>query len=57
MTSARQIAANRLNMQDSTGPGSLDGKLRSRQNAVCHGLTAETEIGVLEDPCDLVTMT
>lgn len=52
MTSARQIAANRLNARRSTGPRSENGKLRSRQNAIRHGLTAETVIGVLEDPCE-----
>jgi hypothetical protein len=50
MTSQRQIAANRRNAQRSTGPRTFDGKLRSRQNAVRHGLTAETIIGVLEKP-------
>ncbi len=52
MTSERQISANRLNARRSTGPRSESGKLRSRQNAIRHGLTAETVIGVLEDPCD-----
>jgi hypothetical protein len=50
MTSARQIAANRRNAQLSTGPKSRNGKERSRRNALHHGLTAETVIGVLEDP-------
>lgn len=49
MASDRQIAANRLNGQKSTGPRTSDGKQRSRQNAVRHGLTAETVIGILED--------
>lgn len=52
MTSERQISANRLNACRSTGPRSESGKLRSRQNSTRHGLTAETVIGVLEDPCD-----
>ena len=52
MTSERQISANRLNARRSTGPRSQNGKLRSRQNAIRHGLSAETVIGVLEDPCD-----
>jgi len=52
MTSERQISANRLNARRSTGPKSQNGKLRSRQNAIRHGLTAETVIGVLEDSCD-----
>ena len=49
MTSLRQIEANRRNAQLSTGPCSEEGKRRSRQNAVRHGLTAETVIDALED--------
>ena len=52
MSSFRQIAANRRNARKSTGPTSEDGKRRSRCNAVRHGLTAETVIGVLEDAED-----
>jgi len=50
MTSFRQIEANRRNAQLSTGPVTEDG--RSRQNAVRHGLTAETVIDALEDAED-----
>jgi len=50
MTTDRQIAANRLNAKNSTGPRTDAGKRRSRRNAIRHGLTAETTIGVLEDP-------
>jgi hypothetical protein len=49
MASFRQIEANRRNARKSTGPTTEDGKQRSRCNAVRHGLTAETVIGVLED--------
>ena len=49
MTSLRQIEANRRNAARSTGPITDAGKQRSRQNAVRHGLCAETVIGVLED--------
>src|SRR5437764_14391747 len=49
MTSFKQIEANRRNARRSTGPTSDEGKLRSRRNAVRHGLTAETVIGALED--------
>jgi len=49
MTSLRQIEANRLNSLRSTGPKTDEGKLRSRGNAVRHGLTAETVIAGLED--------
>src|SRR3954454_16631595 len=52
MTSFRQIEANRRNARHSTGPISEEGKLRSRRNAVRHGLTAETVIGALEDSAD-----
>src|SRR3954453_2531817 len=52
MTTFKQIEANRRNARRSTGPTSEEGKLRSRRNAVRHGLTAETVIGVLEDAED-----
>ena len=52
MTSLEQIEANRRNARLSTGPVSEEGKIRSRQNAVRHGLTAETVIDALEDAED-----
>jgi hypothetical protein len=52
MTSFRQTDANRRNAQFSTGPVTEDGKRRSRQNALRHGLTAETVIDALEDAED-----
>jgi hypothetical protein len=52
MTSFRQIEANRRNAQLSTGPVTDEGKKRCRQNAVRHGLTAETVIDALEDAED-----
>ena len=52
MTSLRQIEANRRNAQLSTGPATAEGKKKSRQNAVRHGLTAETVIDALEDAED-----
>src|ERR1700747_3136913 len=52
MTSLRQIEANLRNARLSTGPISEEGKRRSRQNAVRHGLTAETVIDALENAED-----
>ena len=52
MTSFRQIEANRRNAQLSTGPVTKVGKRKSRQDAVRHGLTAETVIDALEDAED-----
>ena len=52
MTTFRQLEANRRNSRKSTGPTSEEGKQRSRRNAVRHGLTAETVIGVLENADD-----
>jgi hypothetical protein len=52
MTSFRQIEANRRNAQLSTGPATEEGKKKSRQNAVRHGLTSETVIDALEDAED-----
>jgi hypothetical protein len=52
MSSFRQIEANRRNARLSTGPLTEEGKRRSRQNALRHGLTAETVIDALEDAED-----
>lgn len=52
MTSLRKIEANRRNARLSTGPITAEGKLRSRGNAIRHGLTAETIIDTLEDSVD-----
>jgi hypothetical protein len=52
MTSVRQIDANRRNALGSTGPETDLGKRRTSQNAVRHGLTAETVIVPLEDADD-----
>jgi hypothetical protein len=49
VTSFRQIEANRRNALRSTGPTTEDGKRRSRQNAVRHGLCAETVVQMVED--------
>ena len=52
MATDKQIAANRLNAQTSTGPRTENGKRRSRRNAFRHGLTAETIINVVENAAD-----
>jgi hypothetical protein len=49
MTSFRQIEANRRNAVKCTGPNTEEGKHRSRQNAVRHGLCAETVVEIVED--------
>jgi hypothetical protein len=48
VSSFRQIEANRRNARLSTGPVTEEGKRRARQNALRHGLTAETVIDALE---------
>lgn len=40
MATDKQLVANRQNTLKSSGPRSLDGKRRSSQNALRHGLTA-----------------
>lgn len=52
MASRHQITANRRNARKSTGPRTSTGKLRSRSNALKHGLTAETVITVFENGKD-----
>src|ERR1700704_3831590 len=43
MTSDRQLAANRRNAKKSTGPVSVSGKRRSRENALRHGLAIDVD--------------
>ena len=50
MASQKQIEANRANAKKSTGPKTVAGKLRSRQNAWKHGLSAEVIVALGENP-------
>jgi hypothetical protein len=50
MTTEKQIRANRRNAKKSTGPRTRKGKARSSQNAVTHGLSAESVLLPGEDP-------
>ena len=52
MISPFRIQANRRNALRSTGPKTEEGKQRSRENALRHGLTAETIVASLEDAED-----
>jgi hypothetical protein len=52
MSSDKQIAANRLNAQQSTGPRSLVGKTKVSRNALTHGLTARAVVLPDENPVD-----
>src|SRR5450631_2491514 len=49
MASEKQVSANRRNAAKSTGPITQNGKLRSRRNAMSHGLTAATVVTAIED--------
>jgi hypothetical protein len=44
MASQKQIAANRLNAQNSTGPRSVEGKARSSMNALKTGIGAKSQL-------------
>lgn len=48
MASEKQIEANRNNALKSTGPRTDDGKAQSRANAVKHGMSGLSDIGLIE---------
>jgi hypothetical protein len=50
MSSQKRINANRSNAKNSTGPKTQEGKARSSQNALKHGLRAEEVVLPTEDP-------
>ena len=52
MSTAAQTAANLANAQASTGPRTEEGKQRSSQNSLKHGLTASTVLIPGEDPAE-----
>ena len=52
MKSKNQIRANRENARKSTGPRTKEGKARSSQNALKHGLLANDAVLPGEDPAD-----
>jgi len=57
MSTIRQIQANRLNAQKSTGPRSVEGKAAVRMNALKSGIDAQSAIIRGENPADLETLT
>ena len=52
MSTDRQIEANRLNAQHSTGPSTPEGRAAVRLNGLKYGLYAETLILPGEDPAE-----
>src|SRR5580658_8916835 len=50
---AAQIRANQLNAQKSTGPTTTEGKERSRQNALKHGMTGAGVVLVQGDAAEV----
>ena len=52
MASDKQIAANQLNAQKSTGPKTPEGRAAVRLNGLKHGLTSSTLVLEGEDPAE-----
>ena len=57
MATLKQIEANRLNSQKSTGPRSVEGKSAVRMNALKSGIDAKSTIIRGENPADLEALT
>jgi hypothetical protein len=57
MASKCQIAANRRNAQNSTGPTSSEGKTVSSQNAFRTGIDAKSQVVAFENAADLEELT
>ena len=51
-TTTAKVEANRLNAKKSTGPRTIEGKNRSRYNALKHGMSARTPVLPGEDPVE-----
>jgi len=56
MATEKQIEANRLNAEGSTGPRSAEGKARSRFNALKSGIDAQSILLPGEDPAALLAL-
>src|SRR3984893_2572656 len=56
MATEKQIEANRLNAQKSTGPKTPEGRAAVRLNGVTHGLTAETIVLKGESETDFTNL-
>src|SRR5579872_252425 len=56
MSTKAQIAANRPNAQNSTGPRTDEGKARTRQNALRHGLCSGIPKMADETPEEIATL-
>jgi hypothetical protein len=57
MATEKQRAANRANAQKSTGPRTLEGKIRAARNAVRHSLSAGYAVLRIEAPDELERLT
>jgi hypothetical protein len=57
MATQKQVAANRANAQKSTGPKTLEGKIKAARNAVRHALSAGYAVLRIESPDELERLT